>query len=388
MRVDQLTTLALLICCLILVLPAQAGHLHSAAYRGDWAAARQLLEAGADVNERDTTGVAPIHYAAQMGHADVIEILILRGADVGIGTTKDGNTALHLASGSGQNDAVTLLLGNGADIDRGNNDAQTPLHWAVENGRVETVEVLTAGGADIEATDSHGLTPLHRGVLSGYSTIVDILLDLGADPDARDAEGRSPLASALKQGYTRIARVLRLAGAGIETDRDLRRFVQNQLCLRGYGISEVDGIMGPNTVAAIGRYQRHAGLDEDGLVSEDLVDHLASSGEIDPYLSGDGDTVTNIFVSWFDLAYDYGWEPGFLWSQAELVGEGASGMDPDFPGAMKYSGHVRFEDLEIYGTVWVVANGWVIAHGSRVLLRCREEGTTDRQRVGPEANPD
>jgi hypothetical protein len=35
---------------------------------------------------------------------------------------------------------------------------------------------------------------------------------------------------------------------------------------------------------------------------------------------------------------------------------------------MRYSGRVRFGDLEIDGTVWVVTNGWVIAHGSRVRL--------------------
>jgi hypothetical protein len=323
-----------------------------------------------------------------MGHVDVVGLLIRSSADVAIETPKEGNTAMHFASGSGQNKTVKLLLRSGAGIDHRNSNEQTPLHWAIENGRVETVELLTAWGAGIEAEDIDGLTALHRGVLSGYSPIVSILLALGANPDARDKDGQSPLRSALRQGYTRIARLLRLAGASIETEEDLTRFVQNQLWLRGYGISEMDGIVGPNTVGAIRAYQRHAGLGGNSVVSEDLVDNLASSGEISPYLSGGDDTVTNIFVSWLDLAYEHGWEPGLLWSRGELIGEGVSGVDHDFRGAMRYRGQVRFGDLEIEGTVWVVANGWVIAHGSKVLFRAREQDAYDTWRVAPALNPD
>jgi hypothetical protein len=323
-----------------------------------------------------------------MGHAEVVGFLIRSSADVAIETPKEGNTALHLASGSGQSETVKHLLRSGIDIDHRNDSEQTPLHWAIENGRVEMVELLTAGGADIEAKDIDGITPLHRSVLSGYSPIVNILLALGANPDAGDKDGQPPLRSALRRGYTRIARLLRLAGASIETERDLTRFVQNQLWLRGYGIAELDGIAGPNTLGAIRAYQRHAGLDGNSVVSEDLADNLASSGEISPYLSGDEATITNIFVSWLDLAYKHGWEPGLLWSRGELIGGGASGVDHDFRGATRYSGQVRFGDLEIEGTVWVITNGWVIAHGSRVLLRAWEEDADDTRRMAPESNPD
>jgi hypothetical protein len=377
MRVAWQIGVSLLCCCLMLPFPVHAQHLHSAAYRGDLDTVRLLVGRGANVNEKDTSGVAPLHYAAQMGHTDIIELLVSRGADVGTMSTRERNTPLHFASGYGLVEAGRLLLDSGADIDGGNNEGQTPLHWAVENGRTEMVEFLLSRGANMDAKDGDSMTPLHRAVIRGYDTIVAILLRRGAYPAARAKDGSSPIESALKGGYVRIARLLRLAGAGMENREDVVAFVQNQLWLRGYGISDVDGVVGPNTVAAIRAYQDHAGLVADGAVTDALVDHLSSSGEIEPYLSGDGRTVTNIFVSWYDLAYEYGWDPGFLWSRGEFVEEGERRTDRGFRGAVKYTGHVRFGDLEIDGGVWVLANGWVIEHRSKVILHPDQASPAD-----------
>ena len=369
MRVSLPTALLIVSITLICGNPASAGHLHAAAFRGDKGVIEEFLLLGADINEKDSSGVAPLHYAARMGHTNVIGILVSNGADLDIQSTAEGNTPLHLASGSGQYGAAGLLLAGGAAMDKATKKMETTLHWAIENGRIQTAALLLSRGADLEARDIKGVTPLHRAVKCGYSPIVGMTLERGADPDARDLEGVSPLRSSLKRGYIRIARVLRLAGAGIDNEHDLARFLQGQLWLRSYGIEEMDGIVRPNTVSAVKAYQRHAGLDENGLLTYGLADHVASTGEIRPYLSGESRTVTNIFVSWYELAHRYGWEPGLLWSRAEFVEGGLSGIDHGFRGAMKYTGHVRFGRLEIEGTVWVVPNGWVIAHRSRVVLR-------------------
>jgi hypothetical protein len=359
----------------ILAPSSQAGHLHTAAYGGDVGLTEVLLARGADVNAEDSSGVAPLHYAAVMGHTDVIEILLAGGAFVDMGSKTEGNTPLHLASGSGHYEAAALLLGHGASLDKRNSSMETPLHWAVENGRAEVVVQLAGSGADTGAKDAHGMTPLHHAAVRGYADIVSLLLDEGASPRTRDLKGVSPMTSALEQGYIRIARILRLAGAPIENARDLARFIQGQLRLRGYGIRETDGIWGPRSASALKTYQRHAGLSEEGIPTHEVADNLASTGEIAPYLSGDRRTVTNIFVSWYEFAEEHGWEPGLLWSRAELANGGLSETDHDFRDATKYSGRVRFGGLEIAGTVWVVPDGWVIAHGSRVILRPVSEAT-------------
>jgi hypothetical protein len=369
MKPCSLAAILMMSTLLLLSHAASAGSLHAAAFRGDAGAIREHLALGADVNERDSSGVAPLHYAARMGHTDIIGILVSNGADPDIVSAEGGNTPLHLAAWAGQYGAAGLLLGNGASIDKTNERMETPLHWAVENGRTQTVALLLSRGADIEACDGGGAAPLRRAVTCGYCPIVDILLARGAEPGSKDLKGVSPLRTALERGYVRIARRLRSAGAPFDSKEDLARFVQGQLWLRGYGIDEADGIVGPETVNAIKAFERHAGLGVSGLLTEALADRLTSTGEIGPYLNGETGTVTNIFTGWYELAYSYGWEPGLLWSRAEFVEEGLSGIDAGFRGAMKYSGHVRFGRLEIDGTVWVVPNGWVIAHGSKVILR-------------------
>jgi ankyrin repeat protein len=369
-----LVTVNALACLLLAVTLSNAQPLHSAAFRGDADVVSALVKAGANVDVRDSSGVAALHHAARMGHVEVIAALVAGGADVDIRISREGTSPLHLAAASGHVAAARILLDADAEIDQRNGAGQSPLHWAIENGRTEVVGLLLDRGADIEARDSDGFTTLHRAVVSGYSHLVVILLDRGARPGTRAGNGLTPMRSALNHGYIRTARLLRLAGATFQSREDLVLFVQNQLWLRGYGVVEVDGVAGTNTLSAIRAYQRHAELDEDGVITDTLADHLASSGEIGPYLAGDpgGEaartTVTNIFVSWYDFSREHGWEPGFLWARGQIVGEGKRFADRAFRGAVKYTGHVRFGRLEIDGGVWVLSTGWVVEHGSKIYL--------------------
>ncbi len=76
----------------------------------------------------------------------------------------------------------------------------------------------------------------------------------------------------------------RIAGAGPfqapwpRGDRPLSRTdkqdLQRLLTARGHGTGGVDGIIGPNTRAAVRAYQRAAGLVADGYPSMELLDRL------------------------------------------------------------------------------------------------------------------
>jgi len=50
-----------------------------------------------------------------------------------------------------------------------------------------------------------------------------------------------------------------------------RKEMQRRLRRKGYGLEKIDGIVGPNTVAAIRAFQRSAGVEPDGLPSQDLL---------------------------------------------------------------------------------------------------------------------
>ena len=76
---------------------------------GDVEALKELLQGGADKDEKDDEGRTALHFACGYGEIACAEELIKAGANV---DAKDGNenTPLHYAAGYGQAEAIQLLL--------------------------------------------------------------------------------------------------------------------------------------------------------------------------------------------------------------------------------------------------------------------------------------
>jgi len=55
---------------------SSASALHSAVLKGDVRELRELLDAGADVSERDDASMTPLHLAALLGRPDALRILV------------------------------------------------------------------------------------------------------------------------------------------------------------------------------------------------------------------------------------------------------------------------------------------------------------------------
>jgi ankyrin repeat protein len=66
-----------------------------------------LLDRGADVNAHDRRGFTGLHRAAEMGHLDVLQVLLDRGASPNL--EAEGHTPLSLAKGRGNREIVALL---------------------------------------------------------------------------------------------------------------------------------------------------------------------------------------------------------------------------------------------------------------------------------------
>jgi ankyrin repeat protein len=92
---------------------ASAGPLEDAAKSGDAEHARQLLDQGADPNERDGSGLTALHRAVAARHHDVVALLVARGADVNLSTER-GGTPLHVAAATGDEASALLLIEHGA----------------------------------------------------------------------------------------------------------------------------------------------------------------------------------------------------------------------------------------------------------------------------------
>lgn len=121
-----------------------------------------------DVNEGDDHGFSPLHWACLSGRANIVEILLNRGARVNA-ANMGADTALHLTSSFGHLDCTRLLLENKADINAVNEHGNTPLHYACFFGHSQLIEILVNAGARLQIANVDGDTPLdkcHRNVLS------------------------------------------------------------------------------------------------------------------------------------------------------------------------------------------------------------------------------
>lgn len=163
--------------------------LYKAAFEGDNATVEKQIDLGADVdwtyeNKFEPT---PLIAASIKGHANVVETLILAGADLNK-PNKALETPIFQAAKYGNLAIVKMLIFYGADVNKESNMGYTPLHEAafaeksqMNNYYIEIIKLLLRRGANINAQNTYGTTPLHAAAVQGKKHMVLILLLNGAD---------------------------------------------------------------------------------------------------------------------------------------------------------------------------------------------------------------
>ncbi|MEM6716310.1 MAG: ankyrin repeat domain-containing protein [Cyanobacteria bacterium P01_D01_bin.6] len=99
-----------------------------------------LLQQGADPNATSGLGT-PLHQLASHGEIDIARQLIEAGANVNH-IAAEGQTALHIAAKRGHVSFVELLLAAGADPNQENDEAHKPLHEASQRSNIEVIKIL------------------------------------------------------------------------------------------------------------------------------------------------------------------------------------------------------------------------------------------------------
>ena len=135
--------------------------------------ARELLEAGLDVNGKDQKGRTPIFYTWSK---PMLDFLIQSGADPKI-LDKDGETPIHHAARGFYNataEIIRTLVKAGVDVNARNKLGRTPLYQFAEDAIIDSVSRLLDGSQPPD--DSKYRAP-----------VLDALLELGAKLDPKNS---------------------------------------------------------------------------------------------------------------------------------------------------------------------------------------------------------
>lgn len=243
----------------------------------NWDLAKRLIEAGADVNQWDIYGQAPLYATTAMGNVasagrasidpanqadghEIIRMLLERGANPNMPLffrpanrifntvgplVSRGTTPLIRAAANDDAEAVKMLLAHGAEINLHQADRQTAMMAALcglrtsgsEDDAIEVLRVLHAAGADVNVVAlghhlqrTRGGTALHYAVRMGWKKAMAELISYGADVNLKDPDGLTALDYAMARGYIPflgqktpvrddLVRILRDAGANVELAR-------------------------------------------------------------------------------------------------------------------------------------------------------------------------
>ena len=103
-----------------------------------------------------------LHTACQKGKIKKVKELLNDKnitSFINVGAGVFGYTPLHEATSSGKAEIIELLILSGAEVNTTSNGRYTPLHIAATIGDLRCIEVLLKNNAKVMLTDEFGKTP-------------------------------------------------------------------------------------------------------------------------------------------------------------------------------------------------------------------------------------
>jgi regulatory factor X-associated ankyrin-containing protein len=119
-----------------------------------------------EIDELDSKGYSPLHWACAHNQFRTVKFLIDKGANINI-KGNNGETALAFAASKGFVNIVNSLLEacNYCDIDAVNIDGNNALMYAIKGGHIRCVEILLQHGASITHRNNQGKSPFDIAVI-------------------------------------------------------------------------------------------------------------------------------------------------------------------------------------------------------------------------------
>ncbi|XP_070543126.1 protein fem-1 homolog C-like [Ptychodera flava] len=173
-----------------------------------------------------TSGTTPLLMACRHGHHDVVKYFIEEckvdfeqvGSVTFDGETIDGAPPLWCAAAAGHLNIVQSLILHGAQVNHTTYTSSTPLRAACFDGHFEIVRYLVDHDANIELANRHGHTCLMISCYKGHLRIARYLLQLGADVNRKSVKGNTALHDCAESGSLEIMKLLLKYKAKMDVD--------------------------------------------------------------------------------------------------------------------------------------------------------------------------
>lgn len=219
-----------------------------------------LLDQGVNPNDKSAKGMSPLTTAIREERLEMIDLLLLRGADVNVRgqdwpvcmavrspqilkrilsvmpEPRAYKGVLEMAVHANQLESVKLLLAAGVSVEDKNGGVFSPLTTAIREDRKEIVSyLLNEAGADINAPGEHlPIVKALRRYQGGDTDMIELLLDHGADPN-KIYRGWNAIMQAIENGDAEILKLVAgKAGVNLEAKDEMGRTVSDIAASRGW----------------------------------------------------------------------------------------------------------------------------------------------------------
>ncbi len=152
---------------------------------------RALVNAGADVNCVDASGLTPLMYGVMSRRPTTVETLIELGADPNIVNSQGTNALLTACHVNAPASIARILLDAGTDPHAVHLRGFTALLHAVYHGNIETTRALLEHGADANIKSRCGEDVLRIARLDSQADIARLLVQYGATEPPRKRKSRA-----------------------------------------------------------------------------------------------------------------------------------------------------------------------------------------------------
>lgn len=194
--------------------------LHLAIQRNDIESVLFLLSVHVNFHSRvqDSSKFTPLHLAVQVGSEMILRNILLAGANVN-DVTVQNQTALHIAAANDHHSLCQILLENNINFDIVDTDMNNALHLACQSGNLNSCKVLLSESRiSAEALNLRGQNPVHLLAQHGKENahaILDIFMQCMPEYpiNTQDGEGNTSLLLAYKNGNANLCRALIRYGA-------------------------------------------------------------------------------------------------------------------------------------------------------------------------------